>query len=391
MDNLSQNESEFIFYRSDEGNINIQVIVDENSETIWVNQKSMAEIFDVTTQNITIHLKNIFESGELDENSTCKEILQVQTEGKRNVQREIKFYNLDVIISVGYRVNSYKATQFRIWASTILKQYMIKGFALDDDRLKQGKNLFGKDYFDELLEKIREIRASERRFYQKITDLYATAIDYDSKALITRDFYATVQNKLHWAIHQNTAAELIEKRADASKPNMGLTSWKHSKEKGKILKSDTEIAKNYLTKEELGDMNGLASMLLDFAENRAKRGKPMKMIDWIEKLDDFLKFNEYEILGNLGSITNKYAKKKAHNEFEKFRVVQDKDYESDFDEVITTIKQTGMLPEPTHERFSIKSAMKQLKERTEEKKLSEHNQALKQGLNWNPNDPKNKK
>ncbi|ASV29841.1 virulence RhuM family protein [Maribacter cobaltidurans] len=388
MDNLSQNESEFIFYRSDEGNINIQVIVDDNSETIWVNQKSMAEIFDVTTQSITIHLKNIFESGELDESSTCKEILQVQTEGKRNVQREIKFYNLDVIISVGYRVNSYKATQFRIWASTVLKQYMIKGFALDDERLKQGKNLFGKDYFDELLEKIREIRASERRFYQKITDLYATAIDYDSKAPITRDFYATVQNKLHWAIHQHTAAELIEKRADASKPNMGLTSWKNSKDKGKILKSDTEVAKNYLTKDELSDMNALAAMLLDFAENRARRGMTMKMVDWIEKLNDFLRFNEYEILDNLGTITNKYAKQKAFKEFEKFRVKQDQEYESDFDEAITVIKETGKLPEPPHERFSIKSAMKQLKERNEKKKLSDFNQKLKQGLDWNPKESK---
>ena len=200
MDSIANDSSDFIFYQSDQGNIKIQVVVDDERETIWVNQKSMAEIFDVTTQSITIHLKNIFESGELNEDATCKEILQVQIEGKRNVQREIKFYNLDVIISVGYRVNSYKATQFRIWASSILKQYMIKGFALNDDRLKQGKNLFGKDYFDELLEKIREIRASDRRFYQKITELYMTAIDYDAKAPITREFYATVQNKLHWAI-----------------------------------------------------------------------------------------------------------------------------------------------------------------------------------------------
>ena len=237
MDNLPEQHSDFLFYQSAEGNTKIQVVVDDKTETIWVTQKSMADIFDVDVSGITKHLKNIFESGELQEESN------VQKMHIANSTKPVKFYNLDVIISVGYRVNSYKATQFRVWASSVLKQYMIKGYALNDDRLKQGKNLFGKDYFDELLEKIREIRASERRFYQKITDLYAQAsIDYDPNSPVTREFYATVQNKLHWAIHQHTAAELIRERADSSKPKMGLTSYKNEKTGGKVLKSDTEVA-----------------------------------------------------------------------------------------------------------------------------------------------------
>ncbi|MBO0324395.1 virulence RhuM family protein [Muricauda sp. CAU 1633] len=381
MDNLPEISSNFLFYNSHEGIIKIHVIIDDDRETIWVTQNSMADIFGTSKQNISYHLKNIFSDGELDENSVVKEILTTASDQKKY---SVKFYNLDAIISVGYRVNSYKATQFRIWASTVLKEYMIKGFALDDDRLKQGKQLFGKDYFEELLEKIREIRASERRFYQKITDLYATAIDYDSKAPITQDFYATVQNKLHWAIHQHTAAELIQERANSKKPNMGLTTWKHAKSKGKILKSDTEIAKNYLTEEELSNLNRLVSMYLDFAENMAKRRVEMKMEDWIDRLNAFLQFNEYEILDNMGTISHKMAKKKAHKEYEKFRVRQDKEYESDFDETIAEIKETGKLPEAPHDRFSVKGAMKILEERRKRENLSDFNQKLKKGLSWNP-------
>ena len=385
MDSIDNNHSDFIFYRSHDGNIKIQVVVDDERETIWVTQKSMSEIFDVDISGIARHLKNIYDSGELDENSTLQK-MQIA-----NSTKPVNFYNLDVIISVGYRVNSYKATQFRVWASSVLKQYMIKGFALNDDRLKQGKNLFGRDYFEELIEKIREIRNSERRFWQKITDLYATSIDYDSKSPITRDFYATVQNKLHWAIHQHTAAELIKERADSSKPFMGLTSFKNSESGGKILKSDTEVAKNYLSKDELAEMNRLVSMLLDFAENLAKRGKKMTMADWSERLNAFLEFNEYQVLENLGSTTSKLAINKAHKEYEKFRVIQDQEYESDFDETISVIKETGVLPDTPVERFSIKNAMKQLKERNEKKRLSDFNEKLTQGLNWNPNDPKNNK
>jgi hypothetical protein len=383
MDSIDNNHSDFIFYRSHDGNIKIQVVVDDERETIWVTQKSMSEIFDVDISGVARHLKNIYESGELEDSSTLQK-MQIA-----NSTKPVNFYNLDVVISVGYRVNSYKATQFRVWASSILKQYMIKGFALNDDRLKQGKNLFGKDYFDELLEKIREIRNSERRFWQKITDLYSQgSIDYDPASQITKDFYATVQNKLHWAIHQHTAAELIKERADSSKPFMGLTSYKNSETGGKVLKSDTEVAKNYLSKDELAEMNRLVSMLLDFAENLAKRGKKMTMADWSERLNAFLEFNEYEVLENLGKTTSKIAKTKAHIEYEKFRVIQDNEYESDFDDTISIIKETGSIPDSSLERFSIKSAMRQLKERREEKKQSDFNQKLKQGLDWNPNENK---
>lgn len=379
MSNFIDNISDFLFYESGDGNIKIQVVVDDEQETIWVTQKSMAEIFDVDVSGITKHLKNIFESNELQEFSNVQK-MHIDSSTK-----PVKFYNLDVVISVGYRVNSYKATQFRIWASSILKEYMVKGFALNDDRLKQGKNLFGKDYFDELLEKIREIRNSERRFYLKITDIYREgSVDYDKNSSVTKKFYATVQNKLHWAIHQHTAAELIVERANASKPKMGLTSFKNSDTTGKVLKSDTEVAKNYLTQDEVGSLNRLVAMYLDFAENMARRNKVMKMNDWIERLNAFLQFNEYEILDNFGTIKSKVAKRTAHEEFEKFRIQQDKAYTSDFEETISIIKETGKIPTPPHERFSIKSAMKKLKESKEKKQLSELNQKLKKGLDYNP-------
>ncbi len=348
MEELEQLESEFLFYKGEHGSTKVGIIVGD--ETVWTTQRGMAEIFQTSKQNVGYHIGNIFSEKELDKDATVKEILTVRKEGKREVNRRLEMYNLDVIISVGYRVNSFQATQFRKWATTVLKEYMVKGFALDDERLKQGKNLFNKDYFDELLERIREIRASERRFYQKVTDLYATSIDYDSKSPITQEFYASVQNKLHWAIHNHTAAELIAQRADATQPNMGLTSWKQSKDKGKIIKSDIGVAKNYLNQEELSELNRLVSMYLDFAENMAKRGRPMKMVNWVERLDAFLEFNEYDILKNAGTISHKTAKKLADDEYTKFRVIQDRVYKSDFDRAVDTIKSTGSLPEP--ERFS---------------------------------------
>lgn len=323
------NESDFLFYQGNGGTIKVQIILGD--ETVWVTQSSMADIFGTTKQNISEHIINIYNSSELEEAATVRKILTVQIEGDREVKREVNFYNLDVIISVGYRVNSYKATKFRVWATSVLKEYMIKGFALDDERLKQGKELFGKDYFSELLERIREIRASERRFYQKITDIYAQcSIDYDPQSPITNEFYAIVQNKIHYAITHHTAAEIINERVDSKKDNMGLTTWKNAPE-GKILKGDISIAKNYLNKKELSEMNSFVNLYLDFAEMQALRQKKMKMSDWILKLDDVLKLNEYDILKNAGKIKKKIADQKAEKEFEKFRINQDVEYWSDFD------------------------------------------------------------
>lgn len=390
MRNLEK-ETKFMFYSSSEGNTAIQVVLDEENQTVWVSQNSMAEIFDTTKQNISYHLNNIYNEGELNKFATVKEILTVQSEGSRNVQRNIEFYNLDAIISVGYRVNSQKATLFRIWATSILKEYLTKGFALDDDRLKQGKNLFGKDYFDELLERIREIRASERRFYQKITDLYATAVDYDSKAKITSAFFATVQNKLEFAITHHTAPEIIKLRANSKTPNMGLTTWKNSKSGGKILKTDVGVAKNYLTEEEISELNRIVTMYLDYAENQAKKGKIMTMKEWSEKLDAFLEFNDYDILKNSGKIRSDVAKKFAEKEYDKFRIVQDSEYKSDFDKVIENIRSSGNLPK---ENESIRinplsiSSISKLKKIQEKDNLSDFNQKLKQGLDFNPKENK---
>ena len=324
--------SEIILYTTAEGNVKVEVLLRE--ETVWLTQKLMAELFQTTTQNITLHLKNIFAEGELDESATCKDFLQVQKEGNREVKRNQKFYNLDAIISVGYRIKSQVATQFRIWATRTLKEFMIKGFVLDDERLKQGGTLFGKDYFDDLLERIREIRASERRFYQKITDIYAQcSIDYNPQSEITHTFYKTVQNKLHWAITGSTAAEIITERADAQKAHMGLSTWKNAPD-GKILKLDVSIAKNYLNENELKNLNRIVTMYLDFAELQAERQIPMKMQDWIERLDAFLQFNQFEILNNPGKVTAAVARETAEKEYEKFRVIQDKNYMSDFDKEV---------------------------------------------------------
>ena len=325
------NESDIIFYTDPSGHVRVEVYYEE--ETFWLSQKRMAERFGVEVQTINYHLKEIFKGGELSEEATIRKFRIVQTEGDREVTRNIDFYNLDAVISVGYRVNSYQATQFRIWATQTLREYIIKGFVLDDERLKQGQR-FGKDYFDELLERIREIRASERRFYQKITDIYAQcSMDYDAKAEITQTFYKTVQNKLHWAITGHTAAELIAQRADASKPNMGLTTWKNVP-KGKILKTDVSIAKNYLSGNELNELNRIVTMYLDYAENQAARQIPMKMTDWIGKLDAFLQFNEYDLLQDAGKVSHKIAQNLANKAFEQYRVTQDHSYESDFDKEV---------------------------------------------------------
>jgi hypothetical protein len=324
-----------LFYETAAETANIEVFYED--ETFWLSQKKMALLFGKDVRTISDHLKSIFESGELLQDSTIRKFRIVQKEGNRAVEREIDFYNLDAIISVGYRVNSVQATQFRIWATKTLREFVIKGFVLDDDRLKQGKS-FGKDYFDELLERIREIRASERRFYQKITDIYAQcSVDYKSDAEISRQFYKTVQNKLHWAITGHTAAEIVSIRSNTEQQNMGLTNWKNSPD-GKVLKSDVSVAKNYLNEDELKELNRVVGMYLDYAENQAERQIPMKMEDWVQKLDGFLAFNEYKVLQNAGKISHKVAKQLAETKFERFRVKQDHEFESDFDQQIKRLK-----------------------------------------------------
>jgi hypothetical protein len=328
--------NEIIFYNTPTGDVKIEVIF--NDETFWLTQKRMAELFGVESHTITYHLKEIYKTEELEEAATTRKIRVVQKEGTRDVSRELDFYNLDAIIAVGYRVNSHQATQFRIWATKTLKEYIIKGFVLDDDRLKQGKR-FGKDYFDELLERIREIRASERRFYLKITDIYEQcSIDYKKDTEITQQFFKTVQNKLHWAITGKTAAELIADRADASQPNMGLTTWKNAP-KGKILKTDIGTAKNYLQEKEIKELERIVTMYLDFAELQAERQIPMKMADWVTRLDAFLQFNEYQILKDAGKVSHDVAMKLAENEYSKFRVIQDRNFESDFEKEIKKISE----------------------------------------------------
>lgn len=330
-------KSDFLFYTSPDGEVRVEVFFED--ETIWLTQKRMAELFGVDTRTVNEHLQNIYDAGEISQAATIRKFRTVQREGKRKVRRDVNFYNLDAIISVGYRVNSVRATQFRIWATKTLKNFMIKGYVIDDERLKNSSH-FGKDYFDELLEKIREIRASERRFYQKITDIYATAVDYDARSPMTQEFFATVQNKLHFAIHGQTAPELIASRADHKKKNMGLMTWKNSP-KGKILKSDTTVGKNYLKEPQIRELNRIVSMYLDFAENQAERGVVMKMADWAEKLDAFLRFNEYEILTNPGKVSRTMAEELAHSEYEKFRPIQDREFVSDFDQVVKKVREKG--------------------------------------------------
>jgi hypothetical protein len=318
-----------ILYSTEKGNVNVEIVF--KNETFWLTQKAMAQLFGVEVPAISKHLNNIYETNELEKNATISILETVQKEGTRIVKRNVEYYRIEAILGVGYRVNSNQASQFRIWATNTLKEFITKGFLLDDERLKQGKT-FGQDYFDELLERIREIRASERRFYQKITDLYALAIDYDKDDLVTKDFFAAVQNKLHWAITGKTAAEIIYSEADATKIFMGLKTWKAAP-KGKILKSDVIIAKNYLNEEHIKELNRIVSAYLDLAENNTKRGIIMTMQDWSNFLISFLQLSSYPILKDKGKLTMLEAKLKAEVEFSKYRIVQDKYYESDFDKM----------------------------------------------------------
>jgi len=334
MDKYQPNR-QFLLYKSDSGDIKVDVLL--QNETIWLPQTKIAELFEVKVPAVFKHLKNIFESGELDEKVVVS-ILEITTQhgaiAEKTQVKPTKFYNLDAIIAVGYRVNSKRATQFRIWATSILKEHIIKGYTMDVERLKNPQHIFGKDYFEEQLEKIRDIRSSERRFYQQITDIYAEcSIDYDYNSGITKDFFATVQNKLHWAITKQTAAEIIISRANHKKDKMGLTNWKNSPN-GKVRKSDVSIAKNYLTEDELKPLNRIVSMYLDYAEDQAERGNVMTMKDWSEKLNAFLQFNQKEILQDSGNVRAAIAKEFAEQEFEKYKPIQDKLFESDFDKEI---------------------------------------------------------
>lgn len=327
--------SEIIIYQTEDGKTRLEVRLE--NETVWLPQRLMAELFQTTPQNITIHLKNIYQEGELDEASTCKEFLQVQQEGNRTVERNQKMYNLDAIISVGYRIKSHVATKFRQWATLRLREYMVKGFVLDDERLKNPDHPF--DYFDELLRRIQDIRTSERRFYQKITEIYATSIDYDPTTEESITFFKTVQNKMHWAITGQTAAEIVVSRADNTKPNMGLTSWRGTK----VRKQDIGVAKNYLNEDELLALNNLVEQYLVFAEGQAMRRIPMHMKDWIDKLHGFLNLNDRDILTHAGQISHEMALKKAEQEYDIFharRLAEQNQLEDDFEH---TIKQ---LPKP---------------------------------------------
>ena len=329
-------QNQFLLYTRPDGEVKLNVFLKD--EDVWLSQKALAELFMVNVPAINKHLKNIFESGELTREATVSKMEIVQKEGSRNINRIVETYNLDAIISVGYRVNSQKATQFRIWATSILKEYLIKGFSMDDERLKQGKILFDKDYFEELLERIKEIRASERRFYQKITDIYAQcSVDYNPKSPITQQFFATVQNKLEYAITHLTAPEIIKKRANSTEKNMGLTAFKNQKIGGKILKTDVSVAKNYLNHDEISELNTIVSMYLDYAELQAKRNKLITMREWADKLDTFLQFHEYDILNGAGKLRADIAKQFAESEYDKFRVIQDLEYKSDFDNVIEKV------------------------------------------------------
>lgn len=319
-------ETKFLLYTAENKKIKVDVLVED--ETVWLTQLQMSELFDKERSVVTKHISNIFKEGELDENSN------VQKMHIANSDKPVKYYNLDVIISVGYRVKSLQGTRFRQWATAHLKEFIIKGFTMDDERLKDPRQIFGKDYFDEQLERIRDVRSSERRVYQKITDIYAQcSIDYDPNHELSREFFATVQNKLHWAIVGETAAEIVHNRVDADKQNMGLTSWKNSPY-GKIRKNDVVVAKNYLSLDELDFFNRIVTMYLDYAEMQAKNKKVMYMRDWIQKLDAFLQFNEKEVLEHKGKISHDVAVALALSEYEKYRIIQDKEYLSDFDKLL---------------------------------------------------------
>ena len=329
MNELKSNVKDFLIYKDDNNDVRVNVLLINND--IWLTQNLIAELFGVARSTITQHINNIIRSGELDEKSN------VEKTDVANSDKPVKIYNLNVIIAVGYRVNSKRATNFRIWATKVLNEYIRKGFVMDDERLKNPNNTFGEDYFEEMLERIKNIRSSERRFYQKITDIYSScSIDYDMDAEITQTFFKTVQNKLHYAISGNTAAEIIYNRVDSKKKNLGLTNWKNSPD-GPIYKYDVDIAKNYLTEKELHDLNRIVTMYLDYAEMQAENHNAMTMQDWVEKLNAFLKFNGKEILHDAGKISHKVAQALAYKEYDKYRKIQDKLYVSDFDRFIKEI------------------------------------------------------
>ncbi len=342
---------EIVLFQSADGKSKFQVRVE--GQTVWLSQRLIADLYQVSVKTVNEHLVNIYEEAELEPDATIRKFRIVQTEGKRLVERLVDYYNLEAILAVGYRVRSNRGIQFRQWATGQLKELLVKGFVLDDQRLKDGRSV-GQDYFDELLERIREIRASERRFYQKITDIYATSVDYDSNATITQEFYATVQNKLHWAIHGHTAAEIIKGRADSTKPNMGLSTWKNAP-KGTIRKVDVSVAKNYLSQEELSALNRIVTMYLDFAELQAQRKAAMHMASWVKKLDDFLKFNEQNILTHAGTVSARLAQGHAEREFEKYadelRRIEASQPTSDFDRAVEDVARIGQqLPPPTQKK-----------------------------------------
>ena len=323
---------DFLVFTRDAHEEGIEVRVQDHD--VWLTQNAIGQLFDVDRSVVTKHLKNIYESGELSEEATCAKFAQVADNGKTY---QYKFYSLSAIIAVGYRINSGRATQFRQWATKVLDTFTKQGYVLDKSRLVNGQ-IFDEDYFDHLISEIQEIRASERRFYQKITDIYATAVDYSLDSQITKDFFATVQNKMHYAVHGNTAAEVIVARADHTKEHMGLTSWRNAPD-GKIVKADVSIAKNYLSKDEMQELNEIVTMYLDYAERQARRGNIMYMQDWVVRLDAFLQFNEEDILHDKGKVTAAIAKAFAESEFEKFRVLQDRTYQSDFDRLVASIEE----------------------------------------------------
>jgi len=310
-DNVPEPNSDIVFYQAEDGRSRIQVRLEGN--TVWLSQRLIGELFQKDVRTINEHLQNIFDEGELAPEATIRKFRIVQTEGKREVSRLIDYYNLDAILAVGYRVKSHRGTQFRRWATERLSEYLVKGFVMDDERLKEGRG-FGADYFDELLERIRDIRASEKRFYQKIRDIYALAIDYDPTTDETQQFFQIVQNKMHWAVTRRTAAEIIAERADSSKPNMGLTAWKGAR----VRKADVTVAKNYLNEDEIRQLNRVVTMYLDYAEEQAERRRPLHMKDWRDKLDAFLKFNEREVLEDAGKVSMEIAQKLAHDQYEAF-------------------------------------------------------------------------
>lgn len=335
---IRSSAAEYLTYVATVGDQQDSIEMRYEDENIWLTQKMMAALYDISVAAINQHIKKIYEDSELEQESTIKKYLIVQTEGSRQVSREVAHYNLQMIIAVGFKVNNERAVQFRKWANGIVKNYTIKGWVIDDERLKNGGSVLTKEYFDRLLEQIREIRLSERRFYQKITDIYATSLDYDRTAQTTKQFFAKVQNKMHYAVHGHTAAELIYERADAEKPHMGLTTWAAAPD-GKIVKGDVSVAKNYLTEKEMRSLERIVSAYLDLAEDRAERHIPMTMEDWSRRLDLFLMADEREILQDAGKITAEIAKEKAETEFEKYRVIQDRLYMSDFDRYLLELEE----------------------------------------------------